>query len=268
LAAQGCALIHLLPWRWLRCCFSGTSRQAALTYFSDALDTNMLLLLLLLLLCVLHCYCSATTRGPGPQAALTHYSDALDTNALLFSTVLATGGKRAARAWPAGVTPRDEETAGFSVIAQPGSTPGVISTVWFRDNTVGADCMLTALSGTIRPQDSATCELDFDVVAGSVLGVAAKAATNSCPAGFHAVKHGQGIGAIVSCIACGPGQLFDAASNSCKACSGEKSWQGWWGDVASCGSCSGRASNGGIVGSGNWWCAGQRNVGWPQWNGA
>jgi hypothetical protein len=29
------------------------------------------------------CCCSDTTRGPGPQAALTHYSDALDTNTLL-----------------------------------------------------------------------------------------------------------------------------------------------------------------------------------------
>ncbi|WIA40593.1 hypothetical protein OEZ86_013933 [Tetradesmus obliquus] len=65
-----------------------------------------------------------------------------------------------------------------------------------------------------------------------------------------------------------PPQVYDAAAGSCKPCSGQQAWQGWWGDVAACGSCSGRVGNGGIAGAGNWWCAGQRNLGWPTWNSA
>lgn len=225
---------------------------------------------LLLLRCFLFCCCSGTTRGPGPQAALTHFSKALDTSALLFSTVLATGRQRTARPLPAQVLPRTQDTAGYSIIAQPGAAPGTIRTTWFKDNTAGADCMLTALSGAIRPQDGGVCLLDFQVVGGSVLGVAAagKTAADSCPAGFHAVRHGQGASAVASCVACGPGQVYAAAAGACKACSGQKSWQGWWGDSATCGSCSSRVSNGGMAGSGNWWCSGQRNVGWPRWNRA
>jgi hypothetical protein len=181
--------------------------------------------------------------------------------------VLATGATRPARNLPAEVLPRTQQTAGYSIIAQAGAAPGTITTTWFRDNSVGADCMLTALSGSVTPQDSSTCQLDFKVVGGSVLGAAA-AATAGCPAGFHAVKQGQGSAAAVGCIACGPGSVFDAAAGGCKPCSGAKAWQGWWGDVASCSSCSGRVSSGGLAGGGNWWCAGQRNVGWPKWNSA